>query len=265
MSETTTTVYRSRAGQNRYTRPRIPFDVRRPSVRAMAAARRTIARLPYYAPMSTTSAAAPRQALAASRMGLAARGFVGAAGDFKYIDIAFANYQCDTTGSVTHISVVPQGTTVLTRLGKSCRPTSLQIRGMIQSNSAGVYNKPAVYLVWDNQPNKTLAAITDYLDTASSYSMIKRENASRFKTIRKWEFALSGNTTTPATGDEVKIIEEFVKLPKDCIITCTTADTTGAIGDVITGALLLITVGDKATGVTAANLAATMRLNFMDV
>ena len=256
--------YRSRGRSDRYIgrAPRPSASYRRPALSRTMLARARSAR-----PTIATAAAAPRAMTitGASRMNLSTRGFVGAAGDFKYIDIAQASYQCDTTGSVTHISVIPQGTTINTRLGKSCRPTSLQLRGTVYNNSTATRSRPAIYLVWDNQPNKALAGITDYLDAAESSSMIKRENASRFKTIRKWCYSLLGNTATPSTGAEERVIEEFVKLPKDCIITCTTADTTGVIGDVITGALLLITIGSKVAGTTASSFSGTMRLNFVDV
>jgi len=194
------------------------------------------------------------------------RGFVGSAGEAKYIDIANTTYPCDTTGSITHVSVVPQGTSVNTRVGRKCELKYFQMRGYLRQNSAAVYNNVAVYLVWDEQPNKALPAVTDILDAANAQALSKRENVQRFKIIKKWRYALTGNTTTPATGSEVVTLDEYVRLPKNLVVVPTTADTTGVINDVINGALYLVTVGNEPVSATlAATLGVTCRTGFADV
>lgn len=192
------------------------------------------------------------------------RGFVGLAGDRKFVDTALATYACNTTGSITHISIVPTGTTVSTREGKAFRVTSCQIRGSLFTNSATTVATGMVLLVWDYQPNKALAAITDILDTVGAYSFIKRENNARFKILMKRRYAMTGNTTTPATGGEIKDIDEFINMPNDAYALCTVADTTGAIGNRINGALLLVTVGDTAAGTGDIDLTCTIRTNFTE-
>lgn len=200
----------------------------------------------------------------------ATRGFIGAAGDAKYVDIASASYEMCTTGSTTHISIVPQGTTVNTRLGKSFRCTSLQIRGfsLLDSAASQVFNSGRIYIVWDSQPNKAKAAVTDILDAATSSSLVKRENASRFKILRKLSYdqmgLAGGASAAGVSGTELISVDEFIKFENDLICTLTTADTTGVIGDVVTGALLLVAVGSNATTL-ASNFTVTMRLNFVDV
>jgi len=192
------------------------------------------------------------------------RGFTGVAGEAKYIDIASSNYQLTTTGSITHMSIIPQGTTVNSRVGRKCELKYFQMRGQAVALTTAIYNACAAYLVWDEQPNKALAAITDVLDATTSYALSKRENVQRFKILRKWTFELIGNTLTPATGKEAMRIDEYVRLPKGLVVVPTTADTTGVIGDIITGALLLVTVGDTAAGTAAAQLTVTCRVGFAD-
>lgn len=192
------------------------------------------------------------------------RGFVGARGDAKFFDLASATYACNTSGSITHLSVIPQGTTVSSREGKSSRVTSVSCRGSIRADVATTVADYAVYLVWDYQPNKALAAILDVLDTVSSASFPKRENNARFKIIKKYTGSLSGNVTTPAAGNEIVRIDDYIKLPKDANIMCTVADTTGAIGNVIQGALLLVTCGDVVAGTADANAILGFRMNFTD-
>lgn len=193
-------------------------------------------------------------------------GFVGAAGDYKYVDTAFASYEADTTGTVTHISVVPQGTSVNERDGKAFRCTSIQVRGHYTNGTTAGGNHVVVLYVWDKQPNKALAAITDVLDSVKSTAQNKRENASRFVIIRRYDEILTG-PWGGATGYDgfMKPFNHYIKLPSDCVATCTTADATGAIGNRISGALLQITLGDNAPGNNAAYLVNTIRTNFVDV
>ena len=202
-------------------------------------------------------------ALMASRQ--VPRGFVGMAGEAKYVDIANAAYVCDTTGQRTHISIVPQGTTVNTRVGRKCELKYVQIRGSALAGTTGTVATWAAYLVWDEQPNKVLAAVTDILDAASSSSLPKRENVQRFKILRKWSGCFSGNVTTPAAGDVSTRLDEYVRLPKGLVVVPTTADTTGVIADIITGALIWLTVGDNAAGTGAASIGCTMRVGFSDI
>jgi len=192
------------------------------------------------------------------------RGFLGNAGEAKYIDIAQATYTVDTTGTIFHASIIPQGTSVNQRVGRKCELKYFQLRGSVYNGSTATANTWAIYLVWDQQPNKALAAITDVLDAATSRSLSKRENVQRFKILKKWRGVCCGTGTAITSNLEVSL-DEYVRLPKGLVVVPTTGDTTGAIGDVITGALLLIAVGDSGAGTAAAVLSCTCRTGFADV
>jgi len=189
----------------------------------------------------------------------------GPAGDAKYIDIANADYDCDTTGSITHLSAVAQGTSVNKRDGKAFRISSAQIRGYVTNGSTAVVNDCAVFFVWDKFPNKVLPAITDILDSVHARAMNKRENASRFVILRRWDFSLTGKNDASTVPGFFRSFDHFVRFPKDCICTCTTADTTGDIDQRITGALYMVTVGSTAAGDAAALANMTIRVNFVDI
>lgn len=195
----------------------------------------------------------------------ALRGFLGA--DAKFHDVAVASYVLDTTGSITHLDVVPQGTSVNDREGKAWQNTSLQIRGSAVANSAATVGTGAVYIVWDKQPNKALPAITDILDSANAGSFTKRENALRFKIVRKLRYNFEGNQTTAGQQTESTMhdVDEYIRLPGECVALTTAADTTGAIGNRISGALLAVTVGTVAAGTGAASFSVRYRLNFKDI
>lgn len=197
------------------------------------------------------------------------RGFLGAAGEAKYVDTALASYglNSDSASPVTHIDIVPVGSTVNSRDGRKFKPTSVQLRGIARSDTTTVASNGAVYLVWDRQPNKALASVTDILDSQNSNSFGKRENAQRFRIIKKWRYDFIGNYATAGqqTSKSQYDVDEYVKLPEECLAECTTADTTGAIGNRVTGALLMVTVGDTAGGTTDATFTVRIRTNFRDV
>lgn len=196
------------------------------------------------------------------------RGFVTAlAADSKYFDTGVASYNFNSdVGVVKHLDVVTQGDAVTQRQGKSWQNTNLQIRGKIFASTATVASQIAMYIVWDRQPNKALAGVTDIFDAADSYSLAKRENKGRFLVIKKWQRMVVGNTTTPATGREAIVIDKWLRLPPECIAQATAADTTGAIGNRITGALLAVFMGDDAAAAPTFTPNATLvfRVGFRD-
>ena len=194
------------------------------------------------------------------------RGFVqGALGaDAKYFDVGSQAYACNTTGTITHLNVIAQGNTINNREGKAYRIKNIQVRGVIESDTTTTRAQCACYLVWDRQPNKALAGITDILDSVNSNSFTKRENTGRFRILKKWHRVVIGNITTPTTGRECIDVDKYLKLPKDLVTMCTTADTTGVIGDIISGALLWVTVGSVAAGTADANFTGGFRIGFSD-
>lgn len=191
------------------------------------------------------------------------RGFVGAAGDAKFADFTLDQAAVNTTATIQHVSIIAQGTTVNTRIGKACRAKSFRMRGNVKVDAAHLQSTCTMHLVWDYQPNKALAAVTDILDTGTVNSFPKRENAARFKVLKTWRYALDGNGNAPVYASTFTI-DDYIKMPKDANILYTSADSTGVIGDVIQGALLFITVGDVAPGTADIALVCNGRLNFVE-
>lgn len=186
------------------------------------------------------------------------------AADSKYFDVAATQYGFNTTGSVTHLDIIPQGDTVSQRNGKAWQNTNLQVRGYLYGDTTALLNQVAMYIIWDRQPNKALAGVTDILAVAASYGFMNRENKGRFLCIKKWQRMLIGNTTAVATGREALVIDKWIRLPAECVAQCTAADTTGVIGNRVTGALLLLTVGSSAAGTSDASSVLGFRIGFKD-
>lgn len=186
------------------------------------------------------------------------------AADAKYFDTVVANYALNTTGGVKHLNIVVQGTTVISREGKSWINQSLHIRGYVAADIATTVAHTAMYIIWDKQPNKVLASITDIFDTVNSHSFAKRENKGRFLILKKWIHDISGNITTPGTGKEIQKVEKYMRLPAGLVTQMTSADTTGIIGNTINGALLFVHFGQTVAGTGDANASLGFRLGFSD-
>lgn len=179
-----------------------------------------------------------------------------------YVDTASAAYALDTTGAIALISTIAQGTSVNQRVGKKVLLKSLQIRGAAQQGSTATLNDCAVLIVYDKRPTGSLPAVTAILDTANSNSFNNDSNSGRFKIVRRWDFCLSGNSATPATGNEIKDMSQYI--PLNGLPLVFKAATTGVIGDIEEGALYVVTVGATGAGTAAASAQLGFRLRFVD-
>lgn len=179
-----------------------------------------------------------------------------------FVDVAQANYVFDTTGSITHINIVPQGTSTSERVGKKIQMKSLQMRGFSLNNASATVNDIAYIIVYDKRPTGTLPAVTDILNTANSASMNKDDNTGRFRIVKRVDRVLVGNTTTFTETTQVSE-DSWISL-KNAPVEYMAAGT-GAIGDTSLGALYLVTVGSVAAGATAALLSVGIRIRFVDV
>lgn len=180
-----------------------------------------------------------------------------------FVDLAAANYVCDTTGSVTLLATVAQGAGVSQRVGKKIVLKSLQCRGRFFAGTAGVINDCAAIIVYDKRPTGALPAVTAVLNTANAGSMNNDDNSDRFVILKRLDQILIGDSTTVSTGLEAVDVSFYLPLRMLPTVYKSVAD--GAIADIEQGALYLVTVGVNAAGATAASLNATFRTRFVDV
>lgn len=180
-----------------------------------------------------------------------------------FVDLGLATYACDTTGSVTLIPTIAQGASVNQRVGKKVLLKGLMIRGHIRSNTTTTLAEAAVLLVYDKRPQGALPGVADILVSASPDAMNNDANSGRFQIVRRWDYTLIGNITTPTIGREQQSFEKYVDLKNRPLYF--KAAGTGAIGDIEQGALYLVTVGNIAPGTAAASFVAGFRTRFIDV
>lgn len=186
-----------------------------------------------------------------------------------YIDVASTVYGLDTTGSVTLLNTVAQGSAVTQRVGKKIVMKGLQCRGVMQNRTTAIQNDVAYMIVYDKRPNGSLPAITDILTAITSQAMNNDANAGRFSIIKRHDDVLLGNTSV--TGAVANALTDFTAknvdwwIPLKGMPVVYKALGTGAIADIEEGALYLVTVGDTASSTAAAQLNVSFRLRFLDV
>lgn len=177
-----------------------------------------------------------------------------------YVDLASAAYAFDTTGSITLIATIAQGTSTNQRIGKKAMYASIQVRGVCNSNANTLIADGAWIIVYDRRPTGVLPNITDVLVTSTAISFNNDTNSNRFQIVRRKEFLFISNTTVP-TDSTAQQGDDFIKFRRPVVYK---AAGTGAIGDIEEGALYAITVGSIAAGTGAATATLAYRVRFTE-
>lgn len=191
--------------------------------------------------------------------------FSGPSGENKFFDTALS-FLCDSTGEVPatgQLTLIPQGVTESTRVGRKCTLKSIQLRlfanfdpGAGSVASTNIY----IYVVQDTQCNGAAAAITDVLTSnVMGSALINLANSQRFVIHKRLVCTLqSGAGVTGAYGNAAKTIDYFKKVN----IPIEFSSTTGAITEIRSNNLFLLagaSVGDDVTTITG-----NCRLRFSD-
>lgn len=187
-------------------------------------------------------------------------------GELKYKDIAnSASYVFDTTGTVTLLNGIATGDDNTDRDGRQVHNKSIQIQGGVRpvDGSTGA-TFCRLMLVWDSQPNGSIATVTDILTASTSCANTNLNNRERFTILKDWKYQVGGIDTTAtqtyAMSPTVATINWFIPLNGKK----TTYGNTGAtIASINTGALLMVSIGNVVPN-GGALFEGTTRLRFYD-
>lgn len=180
-----------------------------------------------------------------------------------YVDRAVSNYTFDTTGSLSLIPTIAQGTSKITRVGQKVKLDSVQIRGIASSNSATILATGAMMIVHDRRPKGALPLVTAILTSVSPAAHLNDDNSHRFQIVRRWDYEFIGNNTADGSGKNYYTVNHFI--PMNIPVRYNGTGTTGLISTIDEGALYLLQVGNQVTGTTAAATALSFRTRFTDV
>jgi len=181
--------------------------------------------------------------------------------ELKYLDTNFANYACGTTGAVTLINGIAAGNTSITREGRQCFWKQVIVSGtVVAADATTIASRNDVYVIWDKQPGAAVPAMTDIFVESKAGSPMNLNYRERFVVIAHNTFVIGGltadNTALSPTIQPVTISKRLN------LRTTFKADANG-IGDISTGAMYLVTVGDQADA-SGALLKASIRLRFSE-
>lgn len=170
----------------------------------------------------------------------------------KYYDVT-QNVNVSTAGAVYWLSGMSQGTAGNTRLGNSIKCFSILERVQAYINATAPSTLLRVLMFVDQETRGATPAVTDVLQTSSTYSPMNMSNSKRFKVIQDQILQLDQN------GIQVVNRKRFIRYNGHV-----KWDTTGssAIANAEEGHLFLLLISDQATLTPAVNL--TTRLRFYD-
>lgn len=193
--------------------------------------------------------------------------------EMKTLDKLLQSISCSADGTEAQTQLLlnnlPPGTDGNSRVGKKVLMKALQLRGRITPGSTAVDNKVTILLVYVRSNNKaaTPTVWADMLTSQSPDALSNRDNATKFKILRRWDYALHGNTNAVGNVQDSSsyVFEQYVVFKKPLIAQWIAQSAAGAIGDFEKGSLHLccLSLGAEA-GTTKATLVVSTRLYFCE-
>lgn len=187
--------------------------------------------------------------------------------EIKNVDTNFLNVQPSSTGAVTLLNGMTQGTTSVTRIGQKIEMTACQIK-LAYYNSASIDSVTTVgmdllqvSLVYDKQANGTAPTWSDIFTDSTAINAPTGarnvNNLDRFVVLKTFHVCL--NTDGPSAD----YIEHYVSMNHDVRYNTGTA---GTVADIQTGALYLAYSNTNAIANVAnsGNIVANIRVSFKD-
>lgn len=182
----------------------------------------------------------------------------------KFVDVAPAAYVADTTGTVTALNLTALGTDFNNRIGRKILMKYVYITGILKPvDTSTVPAYCRILIVYDNQPNGALPAMTDLLVTANSIDQLNLNNKDRFKILADKRYAIGGVSDTATQSFSMAPTVVPVKIFRRLNMETIYGGTTAAITAINSGALLMFTIGDVAAA-TGGSFALSTRVRYTD-
>lgn len=195
----------------------------------------------------------------------------------KVSDLGPAQLAMNTTGIFTLLSAPVPGSDFTNRIGRKTLIKSVYIRGIVSCELAD-QDGPTVgaspcqlgrmIIFADMQPNGAAPVLTDILTTASSISQLNLNNRDRFKIYCDKVFALNAYAYNVTANSQLASLSNSIavkKFKKLNLETIYNAGTAGTIADIQSGALYLLTVGNRVAGTDDATATLSTRVRFVDL
>lgn len=189
--------------------------------------------------------------------------------EIKNVDTNFLDVQPSSTGAVTLLNGMTQGTTSITRIGQKIEMTALQVKGSysavggtsVANNSTYPMDLGFFAVVYDKQANAAAPAWSDIFTDSTAINAPcgarNVNNLDRFVILRAWRVCIT------TAGPNAEYFEHYIPMNHDVRYNTGTA---GTVADITTGALYLAYANGNAIANVAqsAKLTANLRLSFKD-
>jgi len=187
-----------------------------------------------------------------------------AGNELKFFDTALS-FTTDATGEVPatgQLTLIPQGVTESTRVGRKCVIKSIQLRAILtKAESAINVTTVYIYVVLDKQANGAAAAVTDVVTSSNlAVGLINMANSERFVILKRIVVkCVPGAGATTAFGNWSQAVDYY----KKCNIPVEFSSTTGAITEIKSNNIFLL-AGEDSQGDDAITCIGNARLRFSD-
>lgn len=182
-------------------------------------------------------------------------GFRGGVNEVKFNDKTNTAYEFSTTGTRQLLNGITQGSDYNNRIGRKFTMVKLLGRMRVALGATPTNSNVRALVVYDKQPNGAAFSNTDLLTGSSTTAFNNLNNKDRFIVL----------VDKIMQVDTVNKPSVLIKFKKNMKMGVTNLGTTNAIGDISTGSLYLLTLGDLATGVTApVSTINDVRVRFID-
>lgn len=178
-------------------------------------------------------------------------------GESHYFDTQSLATSMSTTGDVHYCMLnLAEGTSNTDRIGKKIALKGLQLRGQFIANSATTDAYGIVYVVYDRDGPPSTGV--PFGDVISSTYFLNDSNKDRFKVLKTIPVSM-----TKGSSSENQLVECYIDLTG---LQCRfKALGTGAIGDMNSGQIYIVSRGDQAAGTSDIQYDIRARLRFYDV
>ncbi len=173
----------------------------------------------------------------------------------KYIDGGIAG-EVNTTGAVTFINGLAQGTTVLQRVGDQVKFTSLHLKYFMGHNAAGAQDQYIrIIALIDFQVNGVIATVAQILESAIVNAHREIDFSRRFHVLYDKMHAMA-----PAGASTNNINDVYLKMD----LKPEYFGTAATIAAINTGAVYILTISNIATASEPPTINIQTRMRFID-
>lgn len=188
----------------------------------------------------------------------------------KSLDGNNANYVVNAAGTITLLNGCIAGSQMYNRTGRKIHLKSLQMRGALFPAGNVTFTDVRIIIFYDKQTNGAAPAVVDVINSVNQAGVasstvldgLNLNNRDRFQIIRDKHYTMGISTTLAGSAQSdtsVYTVDDYIKL--DCE-TVYNAGAAGTVGDITTGGLFMLLIGDT-TGQYAVDMG--FRTRFTDV